>query len=193
MTETYLFIDTEGTGFKKGGSLIQKDQARVCQIAMILTDNVGGIIAEATHLLKPDNWEISQGAQDCHGISIEECELYGLPQSVMLTSYFYMAHKAQKIVAHNILYDKSLMEIEVAYAKESPVTRPWYCTMEASRDICRLPPTDKMKNAGRYNYKSPTLAEAYKHFTGKDLEGAHDAMIDARACKDIFFAMKGIK
>lgn len=191
--ENYLFIDVEGTGFKRGGALKQEKQARVCQIALILTDNVGGIIGECTHLLKPDGWEITQGAQDCHGITLQECELYGLPQHLMLSAYFEMAYKAQTIVAHGITYDKGLMEIETAYADETQVTRPWFCTMENSKDICRIPATDKMKKSGRYGYKTPSLAEAYEHFTGKQLEGAHDAMVDARACKDIFFGMRGIK
>ena len=188
--ENYLFLDTETTGFKRSGALVQPKQARVCQIAMILTDNEGGILAEMSHLIKPEGWIISDGAYDCHGISQQECEMYGLPSQVMMNMYYEMAYKAQTIVAHNSNFDKGMMDIEMAHSGERPVQKPWYCTQENSKEICCIPPTDKMKAAGRYHYKTPSLAEALKHFTGEDIEGAHDAMVDTRACKDVFFAMR---
>ncbi|HFO1417848.1 TPA: hypothetical protein ACHIWN_005760 [Pseudomonas aeruginosa] len=40
--------------------------------------------------------------------------------------------------------------------------------------------------------KLPTLAEAYKHFTGEDLVEAHRAMPDAEACARIYFALQGV-
>lgn len=197
--ENYLFIDTEGTGFKRGGALKQPKQARVCQIALILTDNVGGILAECTHLIKPNDWEISEGAFKTHGISQEECEMFGMSQNMMMKAYFEFASHAQTIVAHGMTYDKKIMEIENAYYEGEKTAseiialqKPWYCTMENTKNICKIPPTEKMKAAGRYHYKTPSLAEALKHFTGQDIEGAHDAMVDARACKDIFFGMRGI-
>ena len=168
-----------------------------CQIALILSDNQGGILAETTHLVRSEDWEISDGAQKCHGISQQDCELFGLRADLMMKSYYAMASKAQTIVAHGSNFDKGMMEIETAYykgertAEELKATiKPWYCTQENSKDICKIPPTDKMKKAGRYHHKTPSLAEAYHCLTGNHIEGAHDAMVDARACKDVFFALK---
>ena len=54
----------------------------------------------------------------------------------------------------------------------------WYNT-EHCNDVLKLP--------GKYDsYKWPTLAEAYRHFTGKELEGAHDALVDSEACLVVF-------
>lgn len=36
-------------------------------------------------------------------------------------------------------------------------------------------------------YEWPRLQEAYKHAFGKEFEGAHDAMSDIRATKEIYF------
>ncbi len=63
---------------------------------------------------------------------------------------------------------------------------PQYCTQEASAPIVNLPPTERMIAAGRNHPKSPQLGEAYEHFTGEKLEGAHDALVDVLACKLIF-------
>ena len=38
--------------------------------------------------------------------------------------------------------------------------------------------------------KQPTLAEAYKHLIGAELQDAHTAMADTKACMDIFFAIR---
>ena len=34
--------------------------------------------------------------------------------------------------------------------------------------------------------KWPTLAEAFQHFTGQELAGAHDALVDTEACLSVF-------
>ena len=64
------------------------------------------------------------------------------------------------------------------------------CTARMATLICRLPPTAKMKAAGRNHFKTPNLGEAYKRFTGKTLEGAHSAIVDVKACMDVYFAMR---
>jgi DNA polymerase-3 subunit epsilon len=49
-----------------------------------------------------------------------------------------------------------------------------------------------MKAAGRKGPKSPKLSEAYRHFLGEDLIGAHDALVDVRACRRIYDHLKMI-
>ena len=64
------------------------------------------------------------------------------------------------------------------------------CTMERSADTVKLPPTARQLAYGIKGYKRPSLMEAYQHFFGRPFEGAHDAMADVRACRDVFFALK---
>lgn len=47
--------------------------------------------------------------------------------------------------------------------------------------------------AGRRHHKSANLGEAYKHFTGNELAGAHNALVDVQACMAVYFAIKGPK
>ena len=64
-----------------------------------------------------------------------------------------------------------------------------HCTKEAATPVLKLPPTPKMVRAGRTHFKSPNLAECVRHFFDEDLLGAHDAMVDVRVCKRVYFAM----
>ena len=41
-----------------------------------------------------------------------------------------------------------------------------------------------------YGFKWPKLTEAFRHFIGKDMEGAHDALADVRGCAAVFFAFE---
>jgi len=199
MEDTYLFIDTETTGFKKSGPLIQEGQARVCQVAMILTDSQGKSLTEFCTLIKPDGWQIHEGAFNIHGISNDDCEKYGIEQPYFTGMFLKLETMAGIVVAHNSVFDKAMINIEIAYHVGSGnrykyiTNTPWHCTQKTSTDICCVPPTEKMIAAGRTHYKTPSLAEAYLHFTGRKIEGAHDAMADTRACRDIFFAMRGIQ
>ncbi|MCK5605479.1 3'-5' exonuclease [Candidatus Pacearchaeota archaeon] len=198
MTEIFLFTDTETTGFRKSGALVQAGQARVCQSAMILTDDAGKTLAEFSCLIKPVDWIISNGAEKCHGISQQNCEVYGISQEAMIQTFFELARKSTMIVAHNASFDRAMMDIEAAYyhrdkSNTSSAHQQWFCTQSNSTSICCIPPTQRMQAAGRNHYKTPSLAEALFHFTGRHIEGAHDAMVDARACRDVFFAMRGVQ
>jgi len=184
MSDTYLFLDTETTGFKKAGPLMQEGQARVCQIAMILTDHLGKSLAEVSLLIKPDNWEVSQYNIDTCGITQDDCEKYGVHFAYAVGLFKQLARKATFIVAHNEKFDKGMMQIEeahcaVAEGRENKfVENNWLCTMESNAHII----------GGK------SLKNCLKHYCNRSLgENAHNAKYDTEACRDIFFAMRGIK
>ncbi len=187
-----LAIDTETTGFaKKHGPLIQEGQARVCQIAMLLTDDEGKSLAEFSCLIKPDGWEVNEKAQAVHGFSKEMCEQYGIGMKSAYAFFSRMAKIADVIIAHNSDFDMKMMQIEAAYyEQEFPVT-PWYCTMNESSPIINLPPTEKMMAYGFTKNKPPNLGEALEYMCQRTLgDGAHNAMYDVAACRDIYFAIQ---
>lgn len=177
MTETYLFTDTETTGFKKQGNLIQKDQARVCQSAMILTDFNGRKLGEFSSLIKPDGWVISAGAFKCNGIKMEDCYQHGISQSAFIHTWELFASRATHIVAHNEKFDREMMEIETAYAGGANDNTTWLCTM--------------ISNTHLHGGKS--LKNCVRHYLGREPSKAHDAMGDTIDCMEVFFAMRGIQ
>ena len=105
-------------------------------------------------------------------------------------SYFY--HHADLICAHNVAFDRSIMEVAIArYSGRTKVlTKPSYCTMKEATPILNLPPTEKMVKAGFNKPKPPKLEECMRYFFGEDLHDAHDAMADVIACRRLYFILK---
>jgi DNA polymerase III subunit epsilon len=201
MGNLYLGLDTETTGFKKKGALIQEGQARVCQLAMILADEEKKPIAKFSTFIKPDNWTISSGASKATGITDEMCESFGLKMGYAYQMYLMLASKCDAIIAHNSDFDKNMMEIEAAYyhldtpkitnLSDCIPDKPWHCTAKTTTNIIKIPPTEKMLRAGFRNYKTPNLEEALQFFCNKSVgENAHDALVDAEACLEVFFASR---
>ena len=65
--------------------------------------------------------------------------------------------------------------------------------MTSAAPIVNLPPTDRMRAAGRTGPKSPKLSECVQHFFSEEMIGAHDAMVDVRACARVFFHLKSLQ
>jgi DNA polymerase III epsilon subunit-like protein len=89
--------------------------------------------------------------------------------------------QAEIVVAHNLAFDTSIMKTALHRLGQKPHRldgRQLVCTKEASTDVLKLP--------GQYGYKWPTLAEAYRHYTGLEIDGAHDALVDTEACLAVF-------
>jgi DNA polymerase-3 subunit epsilon len=56
----------------------------------------------------------------------------------------------------------------------------YYCTLINARKVM----------GGKSGH---TLGEAYKHFTGKDFENAHNAIHDVRACLEVYFGIQDLE
>lgn len=190
---TYLFFDTETTGLPDFRMPPEwEGQPRICQIGAILTDRDGFVKSELNLIIRPAGWTIPSAASDIHGITQEAAEKYGVSMRAVLSLFNRLCTKAELVVAHNIKFDQMMIERE-ASAAEFPIGDfrfEGFCTMEAARNVVQCPPTEKMLAKGMTGFKSPSLTEAYRHFFGSDFEGAHDAMADVRACKDVFFKLR---
>lgn len=178
--EIILFKDTETTGFKKGGPIIQDGQARVCQLALILTDAQGRVLHQFSSLIKPEGWKVSQYNIDKCKITQDDCERFGISAKAAVNLYQRLASMATVIVCHNSEFDQNMMEIEEEYANpgSKKVSTKRYCTMKTNTHITP-------------DGKWPKLEAALLHYTGRVLgEKAHNAIFDTEACRDIFFAMR---
>jgi len=109
-----------------------------------------------------------------------------------------MAERADLIVAHNLPFDLFLMQTAWARGKSTRTfdqahgRREQFCTMKSAAPVVKMPPTERMLAAGFTHAKPPKLEECIHHFFGEKLEGAHDALIDVRACARVFFHLRQI-
>lgn len=181
----HLIFDTETTGKWDHSTLDDARQPHIVQFAALLVDDncdpAQSIKSQVEFLVKPDGWTIPAEVTAIHGITTETATAYGVPVKLVLSVFKHMAAQAGQIVAHNIAFDRNMIQVE----ERRCGVKAWlpenkqYCTMQESTDILKLP--------GKFNrYKWPTLAEAYLHFTGRALEGAHGALADTRGCLSVF-------
>ena len=189
----YLFFDTETTGlpdFKHPGDL--KSQPHIVQLAALLTDNDGRERGSFKALIKPDGWAISKEAAAVHGISTDDCHAFGVPIRHAIALFSKFLDRAEMVVAHNVRFDTLLVHIEgQRLARDRLVfEREQFCTMDTAAPIVNLPPTDRMLAAGINRPKSPRLEECVRFFFEEELEDAHDAMADVRACARVFFELR---
>ncbi len=142
-------------------------------------------------IIKPDGWIIPPGATEVHGISTEMAMDVGVPAIVALAMFNHMAKSADICVGHNIDFDiKCLMAAFHRAHRPFPTMNP-RCTKDMADPIMKMPPTERMIAAGfGWKTKPPKLVECVKFFFNEELPGAHDALVDARACARVFFEIE---
>lgn len=197
-----LFYDTETTGlpdFKAPSDAPQ--QPHIVQLAAILIDPVTRIERAIVDLIvKPDDWTIPVEIAAIHGITDEIAAAAGVDERLAADLFLDLRERATVEVAHNIGFDRRIMRI--AILRHLGMTREEietgekvveFCTMRNSAALVNLPPTAKMLAAGFTKPKPPRLSECVKHFFGEELDGAHNALVDVRACARVYFHLQDMK
>lgn len=194
------FFDTETTGLPLWK--IPSDdtgQPHLVQLAIIRMAEPEPAPPLAIHnaLIRPDGWEISAEVSAIHGITHERAMDEGIPEAAAVEIYLAEVRCAVLRAAHNIAFDDRLMRIamlRMGMTKEAireVEDRQKFCTMQAATPIVKCPPTDKMKAAGFHKFKSATMTECVRFFFGEALDGAHDALVDVRACARVYWHLQG--
>jgi DNA polymerase-3 subunit epsilon len=183
----YLFFDTETTGTPKNYKAKMTDLnnwPRIIQLAAIMYDKDGSILAEQCDLIRPDGWTVPTGLFWVkHGFSQEKSVADGVDIRYSLEKFLACINACDYVVAHNINFDYNVAGAEMIRAGLKAAIKPQQiCTMNAGTDLCKLP--------GNYGYKWPSLEELHYHLFGELMVGAHNALNDVKAGARCFFAMK---
>ncbi|HET6427568.1 MAG TPA: 3'-5' exonuclease [Phycisphaerae bacterium] len=172
-----LFFDTETTDLPDYRSAPGEHQPHVVQLAAVLDQ--GGSERVLTTLIRPEGWSISPDAQRVHGISTEQATAEGIPIAEAMAEFDEMLDQATVAVAHNVRFDRLLIDSEHVRLRRKARWPRTVCTMLTCTDIVRV--------IGHWGgYKWPTLEETYRHFFGQPPTNAHDALSDVRACQRIY-------
>lgn len=168
-----LFYDTETTGlpdFKAPSEA--PHQPHIVQLAACLVDlDTRKLINSMDVIICPDGWTIPDDIAEIHGITTERALDEGVPASSAIGVFMDMWSQCQIRIAHNEQFDARLLRIALMRHQD-----------EATADVWK---------AGFNKFKTANLGEAYRHFTGKELENAHSAMADVQGCMEVYFAIKG--
>ncbi len=176
-----LVYDTETTGFKTSDPLDHVSQPHCVQLCAKIFDIRSMTIEETFNCYsKPIGWRIGRGATAVHGITNEFASKNGIYEGDVLEAFNDMESRVDVTTAFKIAYDDHIVSVlRARYSKGvNYVPSARFCLMEVVKPICKVPPTARMRAAGRFGYKTPNLSEAYKIFTGEKLSGAHDAEVD---------------
>ncbi|MGJ5804341.1 3'-5' exonuclease [Streptomyces europaeiscabiei] len=191
-----LFFDTETTGIKTRDNPSFKP--RLVQLGAILQDtDTCRVLGELNLISKCNDVDIPVEATNIHGITNELAAYAGIWEHEIDPVFAALVKQADLIVAHNIAYDVDVVHDNLPLTEVWIKSKPVFCTMVGSLYVVRTPasPQDKLyyvRDGRLWNdspYKYPSLASTHKHFFGRPHDGAHDAMADVRACRDVFFKL----
>ncbi len=168
-------------------------QPHTVQVGAILVDaDTHEVKEEINVIVKPDGWIIPDDVAAIHGITTEQALAEGIPEKQVTEQFLEMWRKCQLRVAHNENFDARIARIMLKRFFDDVVAEEFKAGERACTGLLAKP-VMQMLPKNKYGYKMPKLIEAYQHFMGKPLEGAHNAMNDARACMEIFWKLQELQ
>jgi DNA polymerase-3 subunit epsilon len=197
----FLVYDTETTGLPDFGapSHLPHQPHIVQAAAQLVEEDTGKVVAGFDLIVKPDGWEIPADVAEIHGITTERALALGVPEDFVVQSLLHLWRRSGYRVGHNESFDARILRIAIkrlGYGDE--LADEWKaalakCTARLASPHCNLPPTEKMIRANKRWPKTPTLSEAYRHFFGVELQGAHSAMVDVDGCRLVYEAIRALE
>jgi DNA polymerase III subunit epsilon len=186
-----LVFDTETTGMVDWNRLDDHTvQPYIVQLAAVLYDG-RDTAAQMSVIISPrDEFglpvQIPEGVSAIHGITNEKANQVGVTRGIALRMFAALVLRADRIVAHNISFDRTMLEAEwkrdLAAMPYFGSALPAICTMRSATPICKI--------QGAIGNKWPKLIEAHQHFIGCGFEGAHEALADVQACARVLWALE---
>jgi len=196
-----LFFDTETTGkLAHAMPSHHRNQPLPCQIGASMIDSDDGHELAALNLLVDCTpWKlIEPGAISVHGISNETVKRVGLPMDNVGYVFDDMISSADRIVAHNMQFDaKVIRKMYHTLANDDTDTvgdwggsldplegKDLFCTMMKTMPILQIPKPFKRTKSDPWKFTS--LQECMTYFFHESIAGAHDALVDVRACARVY-------
>lgn len=184
-----LFFDTETSGLPNSKlALDDPAQPYIVQLGLILSDK-DQIHHKMSLIAKAHDREMNPYAQKVHGITVERCDTVGFNLEEILYILRGFLGKADEVISHNYEFDAKIIRIVCASVGDTLThelfnNTPYFCTMKGSTELCKLP---KKRGSG---YKYPKLEELHEILLNCSFEGAHDALCDAAAMRNCYYALK---
>ena len=181
-----LFYDTETTGlpdFKAPSEAAH--QPHIVQLAALLVDlDTRQTIQSMDVIVRPHGWTIPDEVAAVHGITTEHAADVGIPERLAVEMFMDLWNNRNR-VAHNEQFDARILRIALMRHQGNIFHSP------SGKSVPDIWKEGRAECTARMATPIWNLGEAYRHFTGNDLQNAHSAMADVLACRDVYFAIKG--
>ena len=187
-----MYFDTETTGLYQSNDFYNhRNKPAIMEYAHVLVDDDWNTVEEFQCFVQiPDHVEVHPKAYAAHGIDRAKCTAEGVTLQHMFLRFVQAVAQARMICGYNVQYDLDMIEISYHRLQEELNGALIECDLPSRLDlmkyatpICQLPPTDRMKAAGRNHFKSPNLSEALRIICRHELgSSAHGALADTKGC-----------
>lgn len=176
-----VFLDTETTGLGPG--------AEICDIAIVGID--GRVLLDS--LVLPLN-PIPPDASAVHGITVAMIERAKAPMFREVHPQIVRATEGRVVVVYNEPYDRGVITALCRAEKLGEPLEQWEDALKAFSDFDGTMTSRRVQRGNRWVWeRSPKwhkLSEACAAM-GVHLDGAHRALADAQACRQLVLAMAG--
>jgi len=181
MNNLVLFYDAETCGIPSWKIPSDDEgQPHLVQLAAILADaDTREEISSFDLIVSPDGWEIPEVVTAIHGISTDYALRVGVSEALVLDTFMDLWGGIDTVrVAHNKTFDQRI--IRIAAKRYSHYQQEKWADKDSH--ACTMRMYQKM-----FGGKNLKLKDAYMQATGKELENAHSALADTRACMAVYW------
>lgn len=188
-----LIFDTETTGLPKSRKPSKEgpnNWPHMVSISWVILDSeTNQIVKERSYVVQPRNWTIPEESIRIHGITQEKAQQDGVSLATILGEF--LAERYDMLVAHNMEFDYNVLDNAVRWDLDmsfNDIKKPKICTMELSRDLCKL-----RTLFGKP--KAPKLKELYEHAFGSppDESQLHNSLYDTKVLTKIIQEYKPLR
>ena len=166
-----LVFDTETTGIPKHPNAAPESQPRIIEWGGVLVDSSGEVLEELQVLINPAV-KLEPVITKITGLTDEDLveeEGFATVAERLLRPLFA---KADRLIAHNLPFDRTMMELDIERARLT--AWPW-----PEQNLCTV--QEHVPQFGR----RMKLLELYAHYTGGPLEQTHRALDDVYALLEV--------
>ena len=184
----FMDIETSGLpitgGFNKYYPFNQTayyDKSRIIELAYIIANSRGDVLSSHSVLIKPDGFKIENS--HIHGIKHEDAEREGvsIKEALLKFDQDLKNFNCDKLVCHNINFDKTIMLSESWRNDVNDVTQ----TILGISGICTMDMGKKLMKVR----KCPKLVELYHYLFKETVVQNHRALDDVKLCMKCYFEM----
>ena len=180
-----LIFDTETTGLPKSRKSFEEgpdNWPHIVSISWVVYDaKQNRVEKQRRYLIRPMGWDIPEVVVKIHGIDAEKATVQGHPLKDVMTEF--ISEPVDVLVAHNMEFDYNVVCSAIKYDLNMDFkgfSQTKYCTMELSRDICKLKTLFGKP-------KAPKLSELYEYVFNRQpvANNLHDSLYDTLILTEI--------